>query len=40
MEQELKMLEAITRFPNAEGYGEGFAYPGFSFHQALLSGIV
>ena len=40
MEQELKKLEAITRYPNAEGFGEGIAEPGFSFHQALLSGIV
>jgi hypothetical protein len=40
MEQELQKLEKITRFPNSEGYGEGIAEPGFSFHQALLSGIV
>jgi hypothetical protein len=30
MQEEWKKLEDLTRTPNAQGYGEGFASPGFA----------
>jgi hypothetical protein len=39
MEEDLRRFENLTKAPDLEGYGEGVALPGFSFHQALLSGV-